>query len=119
MRICNEEVKAIILESERAHDFALRSKRGEICHLSSEIWFVITNCKGTSRSILSRLRISHSVHNETVYIKDVDFVDMCSNTQKEMFRKEVDHLSFSYRFRPINCQRFSSKTVTEGNYDKK
>ena len=119
MRICNEEVKAIILESERAYDFALRSKRGEICHLSSEIWFVITNCKGTSRSILSRLRISHSVHNETVYIKDVDFVDMCSNTQKEMFRKEVDHLSFSYRLRPINCQRFSSKTVTEGNYDKK
>ena len=53
MRICNKEVKAIILESERAHDFALRSKRGEICHLSSEIWFVITNCKGTSRSILS------------------------------------------------------------------
>ena len=53
MRICNEEVKAIILELERAHDFALRSKRGEICHLSSEIWFVRTNCKGTSRSILS------------------------------------------------------------------
>ena len=39
MRICNEVVKPIILESECAQDFSLRSKLDEICHLSSEIWF--------------------------------------------------------------------------------
>ena len=27
-------------------------------------------------------------------IKDADFVNICSNRQKEMLRKEVDHLYF-------------------------
>ena len=38
-RICNEVVKAIILQSECAQDFSLGSKLDEICHLSEEVWF--------------------------------------------------------------------------------
>ena len=82
--------------AERAQDFSLRSKLEEKSHLSSGIWFSV-------KELLTELatQFCHDWELAIVFITKLcklkmglSSVNICSNIQKDMLRKEVHHLYF-------------------------